>query len=151
MASCSRFLIALVVVISVSGTATACTCIGTRTPTEEAAWSDAVFTGMVVNIGPAVHDYHVEVELLVSSSWKGVHTVHTKVTTGEDSAGCGYEFQVGQQYLVYAYGDLDDLFTDICRRTTHLSFATEDLAELGAQGVVPGETAAWGALKANFR
>jgi hypothetical protein len=45
---------------------------------------------------------------------------------------CGYSFQVGETYLVYAYNDefSDYLFTSSCTRTRRLSDAGEDLAYL---------------------
>jgi hypothetical protein len=43
---------------------------------------------------------------------------------------CGYEFKVGESYLVYAHGS-DRLNTDICTRTEKLVDAGKDLKVLG--------------------
>ena len=54
-----------------------------------------------------------------------------EVKTPVSGASCGYHFEEGQGYLVYAYGKGEPFETDICSGTTHLSKADEDLALLG--------------------
>ena len=67
-------------------------------------------------------------------------------------AGLQTPFEVGGEYLVYAYflGD-GDLYTGICSRTNSLAVASEDLAQLGepifrsvATSVAP---MSWGGVK----
>jgi hypothetical protein len=53
------------------------------------------------------------------------------VIIGED-----FRFKVGEQYLVYAFGDVDNLTTTSCERTTQLEKAAEDLKVLG-EGRLP--------------
>jgi hypothetical protein len=55
------------------------------------------------------------------------------VIVGED-----FRFKVGEQYLVYAFGDVDKLTTTSCERTTELEKAAEDLKVLG-EGRLPEE------------
>jgi len=43
------------------------------------------------------------------------------ITTYKDGAMCGYYFEVGKEYIVYAYGTKDDLSTNNCSRTTGIS------------------------------
>jgi hypothetical protein len=54
------------------------------------------------------------------------------VTVWTDSGGCGYNFQKGETYLVYADNDEEtgQLTTSICHRTSRLSDAGSDLAYL---------------------
>jgi hypothetical protein len=44
---------------------------------------------------------------------------------------CGYDFEEGQDYLVYASGKGEPFETSICDRTKQLSKADKDLAILG--------------------
>jgi hypothetical protein len=93
--------------------------------------SDAVFSGEVVDLqnirmfGPSD-----TVTLRVSEVWKGTDQGTIEVSTPSQGSACGYAFEEGQEYLVYAYGK-QDLKVDACGGTTHLSKADEDLALLG--------------------
>ena len=54
------------------------------------------------------------------------------VSTGSDSALCGYNFEVGQSYLIYAGGvDVKNLQTNICTRTAKFAAAKADVKVLG--------------------
>jgi hypothetical protein len=53
------------------------------------------------------------------------------VVTGRGGGDCGYRFEVGARYLVFAYGDDAKLETNICQRTKELAQAAEDLKLLG--------------------
>jgi hypothetical protein len=53
--------------------------------------------------------------------WKGELKREIIITTNKDSAMCGYGFEVGKKYLVYANGLKNDLFVDNCSRTTNMS------------------------------
>jgi len=61
------------------------------------------------------------------SRWPGGYTR----SFGED-----FNFSVGEEYLVYAFGDVDNLTTTACERTTKLEKADEDLKALG-EGRLP--------------
>jgi hypothetical protein len=61
------------------------------------------------------------------SRWPGGHT---------KSFGESFNFSVGEEYLVYAFGDVDNLTTTGCERTTKLERAAEDLKALG-EGRLP--------------
>jgi hypothetical protein len=68
----------------------------------------------------------------VEESWKGINSRTITVSTGPTGGICGYEFEKGEEYMVYAYkGDGDGLITSLCTRTKKLSFAHEDPKELG--------------------
>jgi hypothetical protein len=71
----------------------------------------------------------------VSEQFKGPHAVaRILVATEQHTAACGYPFEIGGEYLVYAYADDDGvLWTSICSRTTTLEMATDDLAILRTQ------------------
>ncbi|MBI2499106.1 hypothetical protein HYV88_02590 [Candidatus Woesearchaeota archaeon] len=119
----------------------ACSCIAPGTPLEELDRSDAVFSGKVLSIEDTggyneVKSRDVVFELYTSwkSSFKLYDTV--KVRTARDSAACGYGFQKGEEYLVYAYKYSDSgnmLSANICSRTKLLSQADEDIKELNGE------------------
>ncbi len=92
--------------------------------------SRAVFSGSVMKIDEA--GYMLKVTLKVENSWKGLLPMEVVLLTGRGGGDCGYRFEVGQSYLVYAYGnDVNHLGTNICQRTAPLSGGGGDLKILG--------------------
>jgi hypothetical protein len=92
--------------------------------------SRAVFSGTVLKIDEA--GYMLKVTLKVERSWKGLLPTEVVLTTGRGRGDCGYEFELGQTYLVYAYGDnMNALATNICQRTVALVSGGDDLKILG--------------------
>ena len=79
---------------------------------------------------------NVVVELQVSSSWKGPADAggEIAVLTHHQSTACGYMFEVGRAYLVYAYDRDEDgeLETNLCARTDLESDAGFDIGVLGS-------------------
>jgi hypothetical protein len=55
--------------------------------------------------------------------------------TGAGGGDCGFAFEVGQVYLVYATGATDDLRASICSRTRAAADAGPDLAVLGPPAI----------------
>lgn len=140
----------------------ACYCIPPATVQEGLLQSDAVFRGTLTRItlpqpNPVNSTYTPAVaEFQVASVWKGAVGPHVKLTFSPSQASCGYDFQSGVDYLVYARSYVDDLrfsvfsadyhlpigerklTTGICMRTQLLSNAQQDLAALG-QGISPAQ------------
>lgn len=93
-----------------------------------------------LGIRPEVRDkeeyeklYGLRVVLSVSRGFKGVSEKSLTVITGRGGGDCGYYFQVGSQYLVYAARGRDGLLrTSICTRTKAASAAGGDLAAIEA-------------------
>lgn len=113
----------------------ACSCLRPGPPLAELDQATAVFAGEVSDIKRT--STGVEVSFSVSEVWKGDLNPTLVITTGPHSAACGYPFEIGQDYLVYAYGgDNARLGANLCSLTALLSTAGEDLAELG-DGVPP--------------
>ncbi len=134
----------------------ACSCIMPPAPAQAFVDSQAVFVGTVTGISnpsqipiysqivytwaewtnsplPATF-YNQSISFAVNQSWKGVTSTQITVATGESSAGCGYPFATGQDYVVYAYDfDGSGLQTNICTRTADIANATADLTYLNAQ------------------
>ncbi|HEY0462219.1 MAG TPA: hypothetical protein VGC97_24005 [Pyrinomonadaceae bacterium] len=80
--------------------------------------SAAVFYGEVVEITRDPEKFYVKVKFKVEKSWKNQIESEVVIQTGEGGGDCGYPFNIGQKYLVYAYGDKNSLGTNICQRTS---------------------------------
>jgi len=106
--------------------------------------SSAVFSGRVLNVegiplqnDPDGIDIPVEVTFQVSKVWKGPSDGTLVVETSLEGASCGLgrTFRINEEYLVYAFGEEGELRTNLCTRTTEISNAQEDLAELNLLGM----------------
>lgn len=159
----SRTLAALAsMVLTVSGLvfllpdcASACTCgfAGSQKERVESGLShaDAVFSGEVVDLEKSPpHTTMMEgtmttvmgggndtVSLRVSEVWKGPDQGTLQVSTPSQGGACGYHFEEGREYLVYAHGK-QGLKTHICTETKPLAEADADLAVLGEGERPPG-------------
>ncbi len=121
----------------------ACSC--AENPSVEIALerSDAVFSGEVVNVKEVRNPQgYMSKSVLfeVFQSWKGVEQSQLIIATGLGGGDCGFDFQVGKHYLVYAtessmYGG-ESLAAIICSRTKALSSVQGDLSILG-EGKAP--------------
>jgi len=132
--------------------ASACSCSmlpGSQKERAERALSDseAVFSGEVVDFEKSplpttmmegtmvtmmMSPRPATATLRVSEVWKGPRQQTVQLTTDvADGVSCGYPFEEGQEYLVYAYGGQQDLVADGCTETKRLSEANADLTALG--------------------
>jgi hypothetical protein len=94
--------------------------------------SEAVFSGKVIEVIENPQVFYVIVKFKVQRSWKQISTDEVTVFTGRGNGDCGYRFEVGESYLVYAYKyNESELGTNICQRTMKLADAAEDLKVLG--------------------
>lgn len=105
----------------------ACGCAASLEPLEkqiQAAFvnSEAVFSGKVVEVkeSPADESKFI-VKIKVAQSWKGAAKREIFITTAKESSMCGYGFEIGKKYLVYANGLKDDPFVENCSRTAVFS------------------------------
>lgn len=120
----------------------ACSCLVPPPPQEALERSEAVFTGKVMTVtkpeapvGSSAAPVRVLFE--VTETWKGTDQSQAIVRTAMDSASCGFHFEEGKEYLVYAQkGPMGHWETNICTRTVELAHAQEDLAALG-EGSAP--------------
>jgi hypothetical protein len=115
--------------------------------------SDAVFEGRVervelkwalmeAKVGDAIPASVDEapLELQVSfdavRSYKGAPRKSILVTTGIGGGDCGFDFEAGKQYLVYAFADKSgQLSTGICSRTALLDESKADLSYLRGEPI----------------
>jgi hypothetical protein len=120
------------ILLGAANAALACSCAPPPPPQDALKQSSAVFTGTVIDVTTSGVN-HV-VRLRVESSWKGAKCGEVTVLTASEDAACGYSFQVGQSYLVYAVKEQGKLSTNLCSRTKPTSDAGEDLTALGKPG-----------------
>ncbi len=113
-----------------------CSCIPPAPPADALQEATAVFSGIVTHINrPSAFDSTLDpVTVTIASSeiWKGPPSRLITVSTAREEPSCGFGFQVGKEYLVYASGDPDALSVSLCSRTALRTQAAEDLAVLGA-------------------
>lgn len=120
--------------------AIACSCVEPQSVEVELMRSEAVFLGTALEVkehkglGGYVKGKSILFE--VEESWKGAEESQIIIKTGQGGGDCGYNFQKGVEYLVYAnsssmYGNEDELVSIICSRTAELSKAQEDLSVFG--------------------
>jgi hypothetical protein len=104
-------------------------------PQEALNAATAVFAGEVIEIEPAEDDpsgQFLAVTFEVDRVWKGVEFSPVTVETHRNEGVCGYPFEVGESYLVYAHSNRSPLMTALYHRTTHMDQAGEDLEVLGS-------------------
>ncbi len=147
------FLLLLLTAASIApDCAYACTCLPPGPPAQELAGSSAVFAGKVTSFSaPSTEGTSTDARTAtfeVSQMWKGARQGTIVATTPRDSAGCGFEFEVGREYLVYAGTTDGKLSVSLCSRTQQLSDAAADLQALGS-GTMPN-TGADAPLAANM-
>jgi hypothetical protein len=123
--------------------ALACSCV-LQTVAQAKQAAAAIFEGRVTSIVDAPvsgADMNPErsVTLSVVRSWRSLENQETvTLRTAKSGATCGYAFEIGTSYLVYAGGEPGKLLVNSCSRTRLLSEASEDLAALGG-GVTPSK------------
>ena len=130
----------------------ACGCV--RVPDEVSlleyldASNTAIFLGSVASIRLVEHPYHDPVSYNIMFNvivhWKGPASPTLLVETAIESSMCGYQFKLGEWYVVYARVVPSDngylLATGTCSRTKLLREAKDDLEVLGDPiGFVLGE------------
>jgi hypothetical protein len=114
--------------------ALACGCMDSTLRTERESilearkTSKAIFSGKVLTIEISRNAYWA-VKLKVERAWKNIHrdevTIFTEIPNG---ASCGFEFVVGESYVVYADDAFEnELWTSHCKRTQKLMYAQADL------------------------
>jgi hypothetical protein len=149
----------VVVAVYLAPAASACSCRTPPPPAEHFAQVDMVFKAKVVDIEHSswflkriwlglwmilrdgdiddrryCRDYGKRVDFEITEAWKGVQSRGLTLRTGRGSGDCGYEFEVGKTYLVYAYSGNDDTCNvSLCSRTGEIDEVTEDLAFLGSR------------------
>jgi hypothetical protein len=119
---------------SAPGPAAACDFPAYPPPQEALEEATAVFSGEVVSIDPVDDDpgeQYIAATFAVDRAWKGVESSPVIVETHQDEGVCGFPFEVGETYIVYAHSNGSPLTTALYHRTQLLERAGEDLDALG--------------------
>ena len=114
----------------------ACSCAPPSTPQRALADSALVFRGTVISVSPSEYDGWLAVQFEVATVWKGPDSETFELYTPEDSAACGYPFEVQVEYVVYSWDGVD---IGRCGRTAPVDHAGEDLAAFATGGSADGE------------
>jgi len=90
-----------------------------------------IFSGKVIKVEKASAGT-LNVTFQVLQRWKGSDDEHLIVSTASQTTACGVPFEdtEADEYLVYAYGGADQLYTNVFSRTVPLSAAGTDLLKL---------------------
>jgi hypothetical protein len=114
-------------------TASACSCMQ-QTQEDAAQNASAIFEGRVSRIDDPTGQPKIHFQVV--RSFKGPSQESLAASTANSSASCGYGFEQGKSYLVYATQEGGALAVSLCSRTAPIESATEDLNKLGL-GVTP--------------
>jgi hypothetical protein len=136
-------LLAIIMVVFIGKKSIACSCIGVANVKEEIKKQDAVLVGTITNkeeiiiydtLNPdyAIKLIEIKYTIIVETVYKGNLKCDTAfIFTGKGGGDCGYNFQLGQKYIVYAgnfnpeerykssvsTGKRSSFYTSICTRT----------------------------------
>jgi hypothetical protein len=129
-------ILALLALLAPVGQVFACSCAEPLLPREAAEKAAAVFTGVVTShelvtrqdspSGEPRRHY----QFTATDVFKGEVGTTVDVYTGLGGGDCGYSFEIGQKYLVYAYGTPPRLNTNICSRTKIITLPSQVQEEI---------------------
>ena len=161
LAALALLCLALLVDCSCPPAARACSCVSIPAPLAALGEAETVFSGTVV----ARRDVNkpradgvigsmdpVEYTIAVLEVWKGELADTVALRTARSSASCGYPFEIGTQYLIYAdtRAGTGCLRTNLCTRTKRLEYADGDIAALISLGVTGAAEDIDGAVLEHF-
>ncbi len=121
--------------LTVADRAQACTCAASPPQATSFANASLVFRGRVLHSTPATGNSLVEVGFEASRIWKGPVDLLKSLRTANNSAACGVNFQVGQEYVIYVE-DQSMSLVFLCDRLRAGS-QIEDEARLLGAGITP--------------
>jgi hypothetical protein len=100
--------------------------------------SAAVFSGETIKLEKIPGTRDLIATFAVEEFWKGELAATVEVRTAMDGASCGYNFQIGAAYLVYAFKAPNGLSTGLCGGNGYRydTFAKDQIKFLG-KGKVP--------------
>jgi hypothetical protein len=108
------YILTILTIVLLNFETKACTCIGESAVKDEIENKDAVFVGTIAEseeiriydtLSPNKTIYRVELKytMVVETIYKGLQFSDTTyIFTGSGGGDCGFNFQIGQKYIVYA-------------------------------------------------
>lgn len=134
-----RFLLAVLFLIFSQTDGLTCSCIWTSIE-KDYQRSEAVFSAEVLKLNRLLdekqEDYGIMVELRIIQRFKGMvsQTDTFKIKTGYGGGDCGFRFEEGKQYLIFASMNpmynakqKNEWVTTVCSHTGLISRRTEEL------------------------
>ena len=159
-----RHLLIVAVLTTVASTMVqACTCMSGGGPACEEAWRNgvtAIFLGRVAKLalvsgelgapanamsmtrGGSVNRVTIEVK----ESYRGVSERSVQLFTASNEAACGYSFQEGEEYLVFADTQGGHLVVSLCSATKPAKYAEEDIAYFRSLPALPETARVYGSF-----
>jgi hypothetical protein len=109
----------------------------------------AIFLGKVLSVSYTAFGLgQDEVVLEVEEAFRGVSDTRVMLRTNHRESFCGFPFEKGKRYVVYAHSNSKgELSTDICQRTRAVEYAKEDLAYLRSLPTLPPKSWIYGTVK----
>lgn len=137
----NKLIISLLLIIGTLfslGFTSACSCIYLENTEQKLENAEYVFSGQVVDIKFSGQEYDElqDVSIKTIQYWKPSQfpeSVNLNLYAIKDSgANCGYNFEKGKNYLIYAYLDIETgkLTTNSCMGNSIISEETQEIKEL---------------------
>ena len=146
----------MLVAAGLAGPAAACSCLGPPSLEDQLTDREVIVLATVKSIeihqdtGSWGCDPWLRVTLNATEYWVGEPLQELEILTPEDSACCGYHFEVGESYLVFADRSGEGYSeTGLCIGNRKAAEAETVLEALGP-GVTPVLPATWGGLKSRY-
>jgi hypothetical protein len=143
------FVIGLAFALLPTANTLACTCVSAPGPACQEAWKvsvGAVFLGRVVNIEP-IDGTTNRVTIEIEEAYRGVSGTSVQIFTSASESACGYSFEQGDKYLVFANIDGTKLIVDLCSATKPAKYASDDIAYLRSLPTLPNTARVYGTMK----
>lgn len=116
--------------------AVSCTCAFTGNAQEEVKKHDFVFIGKVISKTwiKSEDGNHFIVKVKQKEIFKGkIQTKIISVKTGPSLPGCGFPFEVGKTYAIYAFSTQNEIRTSQCTRNTKKWRKEKKMIKVGLQ------------------
>jgi hypothetical protein len=120
----------------------ACSCLPIEDVTKEFDKYAVIFLGEAVE-ERAAGEHSREAAFRVAQVWKGQRAKRLTVGSASQAAACGYPFQAGRHYVVFAHATRATLSTNSCSPTARMKVAEELIGKLdrhfGVKTTLPEE------------
>lgn len=115
----------------------ACSCAMFESYVDALETSSHVLDATVVAVKEKNQQQDLDVTLSVTAVWKGEAEHEMHVVTSSNSASCGYAFEAGQRYAVFANEYDGELHVSLCSATSELFDDSPIFQELGQPKELP--------------
>lgn len=142
-----RLFFGLLLLVIVQPATLACSCAGGGGPACYEAWTpytSAVFLGKVTRITGIIN---LTVHFDVEDPLMGLTGKTVSIETARSGSACGYTFQAGKRYVVYAHKTGSTLYAGLCSRTRPAEYGQEDIQYFHSLGSTPPSSRIFGSLK----